>query len=180
MLWWQDECWFSRFAQPNAHDWGGLHLVEREAPRNDPNKAIACYGAVRADTGEMVLTFCPGQPKSDFTLAFLPYLIDIGRNEGKRVVIVVWDHASWHKSKRVRQWVREHNQQAKLTGDVRIIVWLLPKKSPWLNPIEAYWLHAKRAVLEPGKHELSVSVLKQRLCGYFQVTQTELSPSILC
>lgn len=177
LLWWQDECWFSRFAQPNAHDWGGVHLVEREVPRNEPHKAIACYGAVRADTGAMHLAFCPGQPKSDYTLAFLPQLLDIGRNEGKRVVIVVWDHASWHKSKCVRQWIRAHNQQAKLNGDVRLIVWLLPKKSPWLNPIEAHWVHGKRAVLEPGNDTLTVPILRQRLCDHFQVTSTDLISS---
>lgn len=180
LLWWQDECWFSRFAQPNAHDWGGIQLVEREAPRDAPNKAIACYGAVRADTGDMHLAFCPGQPKSDYTLAFLPQLVDIGRKESKRVVIVVWDHASWHKSKRVRQWVRVHNQQAKQTGDVRLIVWLLPKKSPWLNPIEAHWVHGKRAVLEPGNDTLTVPILRQRLCAHFQVAPTDLIPNTQC
>jgi len=163
LLGWQDECWFSRVAQPNAHDWGGLQLLEREIPRNEPDKAIACYGAVRAHTGAMHLAFCPGQPKSDYTLAFLPQLVAIGRREGKRVVMVVWDHASWHKSKRIRRWVCAHNQQAKHNGDVRLIVWRLPKKSPWLNPIEAHWFHGKRAVLEPGNNTLSVPVLRQRL-----------------
>lgn len=95
-------------------------------------------------------------------------------------MIVVWDHASWHKSKRVRRWVRAHNQQAKQTGDVRLIVWLLPKKSPWLNPIEAHWVHGKRAVLEPGYNSLSVAVLRQRLCNHFHVVPTDLVPNTQC
>ena len=40
-LWWQDECWFSRFAQPNAHDWGGIDLLERPVPAKAPDKALA-------------------------------------------------------------------------------------------------------------------------------------------
>ena len=168
LLWWQDECWFSRFAQPNAHDWGGIQLVEREPARNEAHKALACYGAVRADTGQMHLAFCSGQPNSAATLQFLPQLLAIGRAEGKRCIIVIWDHASWHKSKMVRRWIRAHNQQAKQTGDVRLLVWLLPKKSPWLNPIEPRWIHGKRAVLEPGNYDLTPQVLRHRLCAYYK------------
>ena len=128
----------------------------------------------------MHLAFCPGQPTSDYTLAFLPQLVDIGRNEGKRVVIVVWDHASWHKSKCVRHWVRAHNQLAKQNGDVRLIVWLLPKKNPWLNPIEAHWVHGKRAVLEAGNNTLTVSILRQRMGDHFQVNPSDLIPNTQC
>ena len=74
-LWWQDECWFSRFAQPNAHDWGELDLIERPIPPKEKAKALACYGAVRHGTDQMELAFCPGQPNSDFILAFLPQII---------------------------------------------------------------------------------------------------------
>ena len=168
LLWWQDECWFSRFAQPNAHDWGSLQLIEREPAKDEVEKALACYGAVRDDTRQMHLAFCSGQPNSDYTLLFLPELLAIGRAEGKRLVIVIWDHASWHKSKMVRQWIRAHNRQAKQTGDVRLLVWLLPKKSPWLNPIEPRWVHGKRATLEPGNCTLTPQVLRQRLCAYYE------------
>lgn len=180
LLWWQDECWFSRFAQPNAHAWGGLQMIEREPARNEPHKALACYGAVRADSGQMYLAFCPGQPNSDSTLQFLPQLLDIGRAEGKRCIIVIWDHASWHKSKKVHRWVRDHNQQAKHNGDPRLLVWLLPKKSPWLNPIEPRWLHGKRAVLEPGTDTLTVPLLCHRLCAYYQTAFVELYSNDVC
>lgn len=174
MLWWQDECWFSRFAQPNAYDWGGIQLVEREPARDEPQKALACYGAVRADSEQMHLAFCPGQPKSDYTLHFLAQLIAIGRAEGKRCIIIIWDHASWHKSKKVRDWLRTHNQRAKQNGDVRVIAWLLPKKSPWLNSIEPRWLHGKRAVLEPGAETLTVPTLRDRLCAYYHSRPNDL------
>jgi hypothetical protein len=180
LLWWQDECWFSRFAQPNAHAWGGIQLLEREPPRKEVNKALACYGAVRADNGQMHLAFAPGQPNSDYTLQFLPQLLDIGRSERKRCMIVIWDHASWHKSKTVRNWIRAHNRQAKQTGDVRLLVWLLPKKSPWLNPIEPRWLHGKRAVLEPGTDTLTVDILRDRLCRHYQSGPHDLLSNKLC
>jgi hypothetical protein len=51
--------------------------------------------------------------------------------------------------------------------DVRILTFLLPVKSPWLNPIEPRWIHAKRAVVEPSG-ELTAMELKRRLCVHFQ------------
>ena len=41
----QDECWFSRFAQPKAHAWAlpgeALRLVQREPKRGEKEKALA-------------------------------------------------------------------------------------------------------------------------------------------
>jgi hypothetical protein len=60
-----------------------------------------------------------------------------------------FDNASWHYSKIVRTWIREHNRMVKQKGKgVRILPFFLPTKSPWLNPIEPKWVHAKRNVIE--------------------------------
>jgi hypothetical protein len=62
---------------------------------------------------------------------------------------LIWDNASWHKSQAVRTWIRQHNQQVNQTGKgVRILPFLLPTQSPWLNPIEPKWVYAKRNVVE--------------------------------
>lgn len=180
LLLWQDECWFSRFAQPHVQDWDGLHLQQREPAHNETHKALACYGAVRQDTGQMHLAFCPGQPNSRYTVQFLSQLLRVARAEQKRLLIVIWDHASWHKSSPVRSWIREHNQQAKQNDDVRLLAWLLPKKAPWLNPIEPHWLHGKRAVLEPGADDLTVESLRNRLCAYYQSGPNDLNSNYHC
>jgi hypothetical protein len=121
-LWGQDECWFSRFAQPNAHDWGGIDLLERPVPAKAPDQALACYGAIRHGTAQMALAFCPGQPNRDYTLAFWSQVLAATTQAETRVAIVVWDHASWHKSKRVKMGVRGHNQQVKQCGGGRLLV----------------------------------------------------------
>ena len=180
LLMWQDECWFSRFAQPNAHNWGGIDLLHRTPQPKEEQKALACYGAVRDDTRQMHLAFCPGQPNSEHTLAYLPLLLNVARAEHKKILIVIWDHASWHKSKKVRRWIQAHNRQAKHKGDVRLIVWLLPKKSPWLNPIEPRWIHGKRAVLEPGMTDLTPIVLRKRLCAFYHTDAFFLEANHQC
>lgn len=83
------------------------------------------------------------------------------------MVLMVWDNAGWQSSKQVRRWILEHNWVIKQKGEgVRILVCWLPSKSPWLNPIEPKWLHAKRRVVE-AKRLLSSQQLAQRVCDTF-------------
>ena len=78
-----------------------------------------------------------------------------------------WDNAPWHISREVRAWIREHNRRVKRDGKgVRIIACPLPIKSPWLNPIEPRWVHAKRKVVEPNRL-LSADELADRVSAQF-------------
>jgi transposase len=67
----------------------------------------------------------------------------------------------------VRTWIREHNQKVKKENNgVRILPFFLPTKSPWLNPIEPKWVHAKKAVVEPNML-LTAKQLAERICAHF-------------
>lgn len=152
-------------------------LVERTPAKKEPDKAIACYGALCHQTQQRYLYFADGQPNTAFTIAMLKRLLTVASAQGKAVLVVIWDHATWHKSKQLKQWLRAYNRQAKAQGDVRLLTWLLPKKSPWLNPIEPVWLHAKRKVDEPDG-PLSLDELITRLCAYFKVSHPDASLKI--
>ena len=143
-----------------------MRLVQREPQPGEQEKALACFGAVRQDTEQVYLYFSDGQPNSEQMWVFIEGLLNVARLEGKKVVVLIWDNASWHKSQRLRQWIRAYNHTAKTTGDVRLITHLLPVKSPWLNPIEPRWIHAKRSVCEPDGDLPSVE-LRRRLCHHF-------------
>ena len=115
----------------------------------------------------MWLRFVTGRPVSDITPQFLDGCCSQLQAQGKTAWLLIWDNASWHKSLIVRTWIREHNQQVKQEGKgVRILPFLLPTKSPWLNPIEPKWVHGKRAVVEPDGL-LSARQLAERICAYF-------------
>jgi len=176
----QDETWWSRFAHPDLHSWAEsdqfLKLIEQTPQKNDPDpKAIACYGLAvhwyeqtETEHAEVWLRFVEGNPCSNLTLQYLDWLLEKTRQAGKRVLIMAWDHASWHKSKAVRQWVRNHNRLVKKDrAGVRLLPFLLPKKSPWLNPIEPMWIHAKRKVVEPDK-KITASELVRRVSAVFE------------
>ena len=172
MLGYEDEVWFSRLAQPHLHAWTDtdqpLRLIEKQADKTEGDLlALACYGLLRADTGQMLLRFVAGRPVSAVTIQFLDWLLIRLAQEGKQVLLLIWDNATWHISKQVRAWIKAHNHKAKGEGGCRLLVCRLPSKSPWLNNIEPKWMHGKRAVVEPDR-KLAAEELKTRLCAYYQ------------
>lgn len=169
MLGFEDETWWSRLAQPSLQSWGeqALRLLNKDRAKTDTEpKALACYGLLRSDTQQVWLRFVEGRPVSVVTVAFLAWVLERLAAEAKRVLVLVWDNASWHVSRSVRTWIREHNRAVKRHGGVRILPCRLPVKSPWLNPIEPRWQHGKRAIVEPVR-VLSAAELETRVCDYF-------------
>ncbi|MBP3955333.1 IS630 family transposase [Gemmata sp. G18] len=169
VLGYQDECWWSRLALPAMHAWSDdpLRLVEREVPKGDTDpKALSCYGLLRGDTGRMMLRFVSGRPVSQVTEDYLGWVCERLKAEGKKALLLVWDNAAWHVSKRVRVWIKGHNRKARAEGGVRIVACFLPVKSPWLNPIEPKWAHGKRAIVEPDRLLAAVEV-RTRVCDYY-------------
>lgn len=107
----------------------------------------------------------PGKVRA-ITEQFLGWCCTRLQEAGVRVWALIWDNASWHVSKRVRAWIRDHNRQVKQQGQgVRILSCYLPVKSPWLNPIEPKWVHGKRAIVEPNRL-LSAQEVADRVCAY--------------
>jgi hypothetical protein len=174
VLGFQDECWWSRLAQPSLHAWTAddpLRLQELAVCKEDPDpKALACYGLLRYDTGGMLLRFVDGRPVSQVSVDFLGWVCGELAREGKKALLLVWDNASWHVSARVRSWIKGHNRRAKREGGVRILVCRLPSKSPWLNPIEPKWVHGKRAIVEPER-VLTATEVERRACDYYACEQ---------
>ena len=154
MIGFEDETWFSRLALPSLNSWAEagkpMRLIEQSVAKEDPDpKAISCYGLYLPEFEEVWLRFVDGRPVSGITTRFLSWCCQRLEAAGKKVWLLVWDNASWHTSKEVREWLTSHNREVRRSGrGVRIISCLLPKKSPWLNPIEPKWIHGKRRVVE--------------------------------
>jgi transposase len=114
----------------------------------------------------MRLRFVTGRPVSQVTCDDLAWVAARLAQNGKKALLLIWDHASWHRSTMVRKWLNAHNQRVKRAGGCRLIVCPLPSKSPWLNPIEPRWVHGKRAILEPTCL-LTAQELIERVCTYY-------------
>jgi DDE superfamily endonuclease/Winged helix-turn helix len=176
VLGFQDECWWSRLAQPNLHAWTDdepVRLLElTPAPEDVERKALCCYGLFRADTQQMMVRFVDGRPVSQVTVDYLAWVCQELAAQGKTALLLVWDNASWHISRQVRNWIQAHNRQVKRAGGVRIVACRLPSKSPWLNPIEPRWMHGKKAIAEPER-VLAAAEVETRVCRYYGCEQQE-------
>lgn len=167
-----DECWWSRVVLPTLNAWAEEgkppRLIQRSVAKDDPEpKAISCYGLYVPGIDETWIRFVDGRPVSSITTRFLSWSLQKLEALGKKVLVLIWDNASWHVSKEVRRWLGKHNRRVKESGEgVRIVGCLLPKQSPWLNAIEPKGVHAKRKVVELegllGAYELA-----GRVCGVF-------------
>ena len=150
-----------------------LRLVQKPPDKTDPDpKALACYGVFFPTRDQMFLRFVKGRPVSQVTTEFLAWVCQRLDAEGTRVWALIWDNASWHKSQKVRRWIRQHNARCKAKGGVRIVVCLLPVSSPWLNPIEPKWLHGKRAIVEPAR-KLTAEEVLERVHAYYGCERLE-------
>lgn len=115
----------------------------------------------------MLLRFVTGRPVSAVTIDFLAWCSDRLCATGHTALFLIWDNAGWHISKQVRTWLRIHNRAVKHGAPgVRIVLGLLPSKSPWLNAIEPKWMHGKRAIIEPDRVLTTVEVA-ERVCAYY-------------
>lgn len=181
MVGFEDEVWWSRVALPSLHAWSEdgepSRLTQQSVAKDDPDpKAISCYGLYLPELGRTTwLRFVDGRPVSGITTRFLSWCSEELAAVGKKVLVLVWDNASWHVSKEVRRWIGEHNREVK-KGEkkrgVRIISCYLPKQSPWLNPIEPKWMHGKRRVAE-AEGLLSAHELAERVCAAFDCPHHE-------
>jgi hypothetical protein len=175
-----DECWWSRLALPTFSSWAEegkpLRLIQKSVAKDDPEpKAISCYGLyVPQLEGETWLRFVDGRPVSSITTQFLQWSLQKLQALGKKVLVLIWDNASWHISKELRRWLGSHNRELKQSAEgVRIVSCLLPKQSPWLNAIEPKWVHGKRKVIEPDGDALGAYELADRVCGVFDCPHYE-------
>lgn len=98
------------------------------------------FGAYNWHTGR-VSHITSSHKNSDSFIAFLEYLL---AEYPRQHLILVMDNASYHHSKAVRAALSlcEH----------RLVVIWLPKYSPFLNPIERFWLHFKQLAVANRLH----------------------------
>ncbi|MCS3711329.1 transposase [Salinibacter ruber] len=71
--------------------------------------------------------------RSDCTIQYLESVLK--KTTGR--VLLIWDQAKWHTSKKVRKWLDSHG---------RIETHLLPAWSPETNPMEDLWRELFRRV----------------------------------
>ena len=105
-----DETWWSRLARPALSSWSDagepLRLIEQSVAKDDPSeatKAISWYGLFVAGLEKVWVRFVDGRPVSSITTRFLSWWSQKLQAAGKSVWVLIWDNASWHISREVRE-----------------------------------------------------------------------------
>jgi hypothetical protein len=138
-----------------------------EKGRSRPQRPLVLRAVYLPELAQTWIRFVDGRPVSSITTRFVEWCCHRLKARGKKALLLIWDNASWHKSREVRNWIAAHNHQGKASGHgVRMVACLLPTKSPWLNAIEPKWIHGKRKVTEP-----------ERLLGAYMSSPTESAGS---
>jgi putative transposase len=116
-------CWMVRGEQ-----------AEVVTPGNNEKRHLA--GSLHWRTGRLLLS-SPGRRRD--TALFIAHLDDLRRQlRGYRVIHVVCDNASFHRSGAVREFLNRHPG--------RIVLHYLPKYAPETNPIERVWWHLHETI----------------------------------
>jgi hypothetical protein len=144
---WLDESWFVRWPY-RYRAWASETDPPRVAKRWDEKvDTTALFATLDDETQQAFLGWADGQPNSERIIQFLEALMDHWSHIGKRFIVLFWDKASWHTSKRTRHWIRTYNRRAKQEGLTRLIVCRLPTRSPWLMPLESIFGWTKHQIL---------------------------------
>ena len=122
---------------------------------------------------QLWLRVVAGRPVRTVTIELRAWCAAQLAAQGCTAWLLLWDHASWHRSSAGRYWMRQHHQQVKRGAvGVRFVVCPLPSNSPWLNPMELPWVHGKRAGSEPDQL-LSADALAARVYAYYGCEREE-------
>ena len=149
----QDECHLL-WGDICGYIWGRTN--ERiTVPITNEKQKQTYYGAIDLQTNQMLVQ--PYQKgESQFTIAFLKYL---QAEYPQSRIAVIWDGASYHRSKKVQGYLASVNQGLEPDQWPVTCIRFAPN-APEQNPIEDVWLSAKRFVRE-----------FYSLCGSFSVVK---------
>ena len=97
------------------------------------NKAFSVFGTLNTVSGELFWEIFD-RKNSDYFSIFLERLLSAHPD---KIIYFVVDRASYHTSKKVKEWLSKHER-------IRLVY--LPPRSPQLNPVEPLWRWLKGEV----------------------------------
>lgn len=94
-------------------------------------QSISFYGGIFRNSGRHLGYQCQWQDSSH-TIAYLNQIKKYHKKQkAQKHILLIWDNASWHKSKKVKQWLKDNPGIVELMN--------FPPYSPDLNPQEHVW-----------------------------------------
>lgn len=137
----------------SGRSWGAVNTPPI-VPATDRRGGYNVLSAITT-TGQIYYKIKDENINSDYYIEFLEIIL----REQKKPIILVVDRASFHCSKKVRAFLREHRCQIRML--------FLPTHAPELNPAEQIWNEIKYRKL--GRQPIFDKIdLRDRICSSFR------------
>lgn len=150
----EDECRLQQF--PNKFNrWGIRGRTPIVKIRREVN-SVSFYAGLSLKNKGMIGHICKRQNSLE-TIKWLNLVKS--RYESKGKVLIVWDNASWHKSKEIKQWLGNNPGVVELMN--------FPPYSPDLNPQEHVWKEMRKD-LSITTHKYTFKESIARACRFLQ------------
>ena len=139
-----------------------LEGVQRKIPTSGVNQKQYGFGAVNYVSGQTVhrieerknsVGFCA------FIEQFMQIVTQAPEYHGQKIVLVV-DNFIIHHSRKTREFLAKYAD--------RLLLFMLPTYSPWLNLIERLWKHLRRKVTHNHLFK-SIAELVKAVCSFLEV-----------
>lgn len=133
--------------------WSDVGMPAKVPTSNKKSRVTtAMYAGISIKDRAMYYKFS-GRVNTSESIDYLQWRAEEAGRRGLRRLFIIWDNASWHTSKGLKSWLREHNGKARREGGTLVSILMLPKRSPWLNPIEAVFRWLKQRAIFCRIHE---------------------------
>lgn len=164
-----DEVRIAKEANPD-YAWSQKGKTPIKKKRLELHQSSTIFGALSMKLGRVIQHHCKTKKKQiTFLLNKVKQFKQKYYPNDKRKLLLLWDNASCHKSKEVKQWLRDNPGILELDN--------FPPYSPEMNPIEHVWKALKKhinhlrgessltEIMKEAEHFLNKKTFNYKLLG---------------
>lgn len=149
----EDETRIAKEANPD-YAWSAMGKTPTRKKKLEIHQSRAIFGALSMKQGKVIQHHCKKKKKqTTFLLDKIKQFKENNYPYDKRKLLLLWDNASCHKSKEVKQWLKDNPGIVELDN--------FPPYSPEMNPIEHIWKALKKHINNLRSDYLLIEIMKQ-------------------
>jgi transposase len=133
-----DETRIAKEANPD-YTWNKQGQTPIKKKKLEIHQSRTIFGALSMKTGKVIQHYCKSKKRqTTFLLDKIKEFKEKYYPNTKKKILLLWDNASCHKSKEVKQWLKDNPSIVELDN--------FPPYSPEMNPIEHVWKAMKKHI----------------------------------
>ena len=148
-----DEVRIAKEANPD-YAWNQKGITPIKKKKLELHQSIIIFGVLSMKQGKVIQHHCKKKKKqTTFLLDKIKQFKEEYYPDIKKKILLLWDNASCHKSKEVKQWLKDNPGIVELDN--------FPPYSPEMNPIEHIWKTLKKNINHLRGETSLTEIMKQ-------------------